>query len=140
MRIYFAGSIRGGRKDAILYRELIDFLQGYGDVLTEHVGDQTLTKARGECYDDEYIHARDLDWLKSSDIMVAEVSTPSLGVGYEIATAVYLNKRVVCLYRPRKDRKLSAMIAGNHNLTILEYDDIRKAKQAIAEFLREVGI
>ena len=44
MRIYFCGSIRGGRQDAELYARLITMLKGYGTVLTEHVGDTSLTE------------------------------------------------------------------------------------------------
>jgi hypothetical protein len=135
MRVYFAGSIRGGRQDADLYRELIDFIKGYADVLTEHVGDQSVTDTQGECYDTSYIHTRDLDWLKLSDVMIAEVTIPSLGVGYEIATAIHLNRKVLCLYHPQKGRKLSAMIAGSPAVEVYAYTDIEEAKKAIAAFL-----
>ena len=37
-KFYFAGSIRGGREDVELYRQLIDYLQTFGNVLTEHIG------------------------------------------------------------------------------------------------------
>lgn len=42
LRIYFAGSIRGGRDDVQLYVKIIKFLQTYGTVLTEHVADPKL--------------------------------------------------------------------------------------------------
>ena len=38
LKIYFAGSIRGGRDDAELYAQMIKTLQSYGTVLTEMVG------------------------------------------------------------------------------------------------------
>lgn len=38
MKIYFAGSIRGGRDDASIYARLIEELKTHGEVLTEHVG------------------------------------------------------------------------------------------------------
>ena len=44
MKIYFAGSIRGGRDDVKLYQQIINFISGYGEVLTEHVGNENLTK------------------------------------------------------------------------------------------------
>jgi hypothetical protein len=37
-KIYFAASIRGGRDDVELYRELINYMQTFGNVLTEHIG------------------------------------------------------------------------------------------------------
>ena len=42
LRIYFAGSIRGGRGDAQLYMKIVKILQNYGTVLTEHVADPSL--------------------------------------------------------------------------------------------------
>ena len=45
MLIYFAGSIRAGRADALLYSKLVEILKKYGTVLTEHVGDPNLTSA-----------------------------------------------------------------------------------------------
>ncbi len=50
MKIYFAGSIRGGRDDAEIYSGIIELLKRYGDVLTEHVGDRTLSSRKGVKY------------------------------------------------------------------------------------------
>ena len=112
MRIYFAGSIRGGREDWALYREIINVLGEYGTVLTEHIGDSEL-QITGEDLPDREVHDRDLGWLRSCDYLVAEVTTPSLGVGYEIAKATEWGKPVLCLFRAEKGRRLSAMIAGS---------------------------
>ena len=43
MKIYFAGSIRGGREDRNLYAEIIDMLKNYGEVLTEHIADKNIS-------------------------------------------------------------------------------------------------
>ena len=68
MKIYFAGSIRGGREDAALYLKIIDYLKTFGEVLTEHVGDLKLTELGDDGITDQYIHDRDLEWLQSADI------------------------------------------------------------------------
>ena len=91
MKIYFAGSIRGGRDDADLYLEIIKYLKNFGEVLTEHVGDNLITSSGESSINDIGIHNRDMDWLISSDIIVAEVTNPSLGVGYEIGRAIEYN-------------------------------------------------
>jgi nucleoside 2-deoxyribosyltransferase len=120
--IYFAGSISGGRGDQAVYREIIELLKPHGIVLTEHFGDATLTAA-GEDLDDCAIHDRDLEWLRRADVLVAEVTTPSLGVGYEIGRAVEWGKRVVCLHRPVEGRRLSGMIAGCAGVAVHTYTD-----------------
>ncbi|KAJ0067282.1 hypothetical protein NL108_015797, partial [Boleophthalmus pectinirostris] len=53
---------------------------------------------------DKQIHDRDLDWLRQSHVVVAEVTQPSLGVGYELGRAKDLNKPVLCLFRPESGR------------------------------------
>ena len=92
MKIYFAGSICGGRDDAALYRQIIVMLMEYGEVLTEHVGDASLTRAGEDGPSDEAIYGRDMAWLTEADIVVAEVTVPSHGVGYEVAWAEALGK------------------------------------------------
>ena len=103
MKIYFAGSIRGGRDDAEIYSQIIEFLQGYGEVLTEHVGKKDLNAMGESTLSDKQIHDRDMKWLLESDLMVAEVTNPSLGVGYEIGDTLYnlaLNTVLYCITPP----------------------------------------
>jgi len=134
MKIYFAGSIRGGRDDAELYLQIINHLKTYGEVLTEHVGDKNLKPNGEDNLKDDYIHNRDLEWVLQSDTVVAEVSTASLGVGYEIGRAIENEKRVLCLYRPQDGKRLSAMIAGSSEVTNAEYRTLNEAKKAIDSF------
>jgi nucleoside 2-deoxyribosyltransferase len=104
-------------------------------VLTEHVGDAELS-ASGEGLDDCFIHDRDLSWLKDSDYLVAEVTTPSLGVGYEIGKATAWAKPVLCLYRQTEGRSLSAMISGSNGVTLKQYQSPTKLKEIFEQFLQ----
>lgn len=133
MKIYFAASIRGGREDADIYSGLISHLKSHGKVLTEHVGDASLDKDGEVHLTDEQIYKRDMDWLKECDVLVAEVSTPSLGVGYEIREAEGLSKRILCLYRPQEGKKLSAMISGSE-ITVRNYSSLGEATKIIDSF------
>jgi nucleoside 2-deoxyribosyltransferase len=137
MKIYFAGSIRGGREDAIIYFQIIEYLKTFGEVLTEHVGNQSLTDLGDDGPTDKYIHDRDLDWLQSADILVAEVTIVSMGVGYEIGRAVESGKKVLCLFRNITGKNLSAMIAGCDDLTLVNYSDLEEVKKGISAFLKE---
>jgi nucleoside 2-deoxyribosyltransferase len=133
MKIYFAGAIRGGREDAALYLELVELLKTYGTVLTEHVADAELTSL-GELTDDRAIHDRDLAWLKEADCLVAEVTTPSLGVGFEIGAASEWGTPILCLFRPSAGRTLSALIAGSDRITVSEYQTALEAEEAFNHF------
>jgi len=134
MKIYFAASIRGGRADAVLYRQLVQHLGKFGKVLTEHVGEPDLARTGEDELPDRRIHDRDMRWLRSSQVMLAEVTTPSLGVGYEIGRAIEKGKPVFCLFRPRKGKRLSAMIAGSPDVTLCNYRTIEEAKLEIDRF------
>lgn len=136
MKIYFAGSIRGGREDKDLYLEIIKKLGQYGQVLTEHVGEKTLSEMGETGPSDEFIFARDLTWLNEADVVVAEVTTPSLGVGYELGYATG-KKPVLCLYRPVEGRRISAMVSGNKQIITHEYHHIDELDGLLADFCKD---
>lgn len=129
MKIYFAGSIRGGRDDKELYFSIIKLLQEYGQVLTEHIGDENLAQIGETGLSDSEIFIRDMDWVRESDVIVAEVTQPSLGVGYEIGQSEAMGKRVLCLYREIDGKRLSAMISGNSKLEVVRYKDLEDLKE-----------
>ncbi|XP_078068277.1 5-hydroxymethyl-dUMP N-hydrolase isoform X2 [Mustelus asterias] len=126
--IYFCGSIRGGRQDVEIYSRIIKHLKKFGTVFTEHIGNPTLNvKGEDEVKGgDKYIHDRDLKWLEEADVIVAEVTQPSLGVGYEIGRAMHMNKKILCLFRTSSNHFLSAMIRGAENGTNLQVKDYRE--------------
>jgi len=136
MKIYFAGAIRGGRDDKELYLEIINYLKEYGEVLTEHIGDQSINTLGENDNKDNFIYKRDMRWLKECDFVIAEVTTPSLGVGYEIGRAIQFNKKVICLYRDAHNKRLSAMIAGNKSIKIISYKDFEDLKEKIKFLLK----
>ena len=138
MKIYFAGAIRGGRTNHESYFKIIEYLKKYGQVLTEHIGDKSLTDFGEKNIPGEEIYERDISWLKETDVFIAEVSIPSLGVGYETAKAEELGKRILCLYKKSEDgKKVSAMIRGNKNIILKEYNDLGEAFQHIDDFFKQ---
>jgi 2'-deoxynucleoside 5'-phosphate N-hydrolase len=139
MKIYFAGSIRAGREHAAVYEEMITWLRSFGEVLTEHVGNIALSEKGDDGPSDRYIHDRDMAWLSACDLVVAEVSSPSLGVGYELGWAVALKKPVLCLYRNVSGRPMSAMIAGSTGIQTLAYSDMEEARRIMGEFISETA-
>lgn len=133
--VYFAASISGGREEASTYLELATWLSERAIVLTEHVADQALGAGGESALSDREIHDRDLAWLVQADAVVAEVTVPSLGVGYEVARALQHGIPVLCLYRPVPGRRLSAMIAGASGVEVVAYEHLSEAKLAISRFL-----
>jgi nucleoside 2-deoxyribosyltransferase len=120
MKIYFAASIRGGRADREIYSSIILELQKYGKVLTEHIGDPNISSS-GEEIPDTEIYNRDMAWLREADVVIGEITTPSLGVGYEIGQAESMGKKIFCLYREIDGKKVSAMITGSSGVKVSKY-------------------
>jgi nucleoside 2-deoxyribosyltransferase len=133
-KVYFACSIRGGRDDAELYAELVQIIKEKAEVLTEIFADKKLTP-QGMNKPAREIWETDLAWVREADAVIAEVTNPSLGVGYEIAKAEEWGKPVLALYRPQPERKLSAMILGSPHVTNHEYRTTAEAADIIASFL-----
>ena len=91
--------MRAGRQDVELYGKLVTTLGRWGEVLTPFVADPVNDDSEYEG-GDVAIHQSAMSLLQRADVVVAEVTVASHGVGYEIGRAVAMNKRVLCLYRP----------------------------------------
>jgi len=123
MNIYFACSITGGRNDQHIYQAIVDaLLDDDHEVPTAILATTQAMMLEGIIEPDE-VYRRDVNWINACDALIAEVSTPSHGVGYEIGHALSIKKPVLCLYR--QGVKVSKMILGNHdeNLIVRSYQD-----------------
>lgn len=81
----------------------------------------------------DIIWKNDTVWIKKSDAIIAEVTNPSLGVGYEIALAETLDKPILALFRVSGDQRLSAMmIDGAPGVQVCKYHNLNEAKEAIS--------
>jgi len=138
MNIYFAGAIRAGREKVKDYVKIVNELENYGKVLTKHVANPKLS-VKGDCISPEEIYQRDVKWLNQCDILFAEITVASLGVGYELAYAESLGKKVVCMYDETINNNVSGMILGNKNFTILKYSDVDKLLEEIKVILEQEG-
>ena len=137
MKIYFCGSIRGGRQLATTYEKLIALLSEYGKVLTEHLGSDEIINSKDRILTDKEIHDRDLQWVKESNVVVADVTVPSLGVGYEIGRAIEMGKPLLCLFNTSSDYTLSAMIAGSENVLNHPYENPEDLENILDQFFTE---
>ena len=118
-QIYFSASIAAGRGDAPIYAQVIAAIESHGRVMTPQFGDQRLGSG-GEALPSEVVHDRDLEWIRSADALIAEVTRGSTGVGYQIAKAEEWGKPILCLYRPDEGH-LSKMLGGSRKLLCRPY-------------------
>ena len=139
MKIYFACSITGGREFESVYQAIVHALTENGySVLTAHLVESNAMEVEA-ALGPEYVYIRDTDWVRECDVLIAEVSIPSHGVGYEVGFALGIGKPVLALHR--EDRKISKMISGNpdENLTVKTYSTTEEAIRAALQFLSNRG-
>ena len=135
MNIYFACSITGGREFESVYQAIVAALVQAGhQVPTAHLAESGVGAVEA-VLDPLEVYARDVDWIRASDVLIAEVSVPSHGVGYEIGFALGIGKPVLALYQ--QGRKVSKMISGNPDarLQVKAYQDAMDATHVIRDFL-----
>ena len=136
MKLYFSCSITGGRQDQPAYQLIVDALQADGhQVLTASLARPDLENREGVGSDEE-VFRRDIAWLDECDAVVAEISTPSHGVGYEIAYALQHAKPVICVYQQK--RIVSKMLTGNRQsgLRVVSYGDLSEMIVSIRDLLQ----
>ena len=135
MKIFFAGSIRGGRQLIPTYLYIIRFLKSRDyTVISEHVAAEGLEKVEAKMTEQD-IYEKDANWIEESDCVVAEITVPSIGVGYEICHAIKHKKPVLCVYQ--EGANASAMMLGNSTgyVTAKSYSDKKQLEEILLEFL-----
>ena len=138
MIIYFACSITGGRQDETRYQRLVAALEHEGhEIPTAGLASSDLDKQEGKL-DPQTVYRRDTGWIRGSDVLIAEISTPSHGVGYEVGYALHHMIPVLCLYQ--RGKTVSKMITGNHDplLTTYAYRDLPDATRYMLTYLLEL--
>lgn len=135
MNIYFSCSITGGRSDQRVYQTIVNTLLAAGHEVPTAILSSAEVMDLEAVVSPEEVFRRDVAWVEACDLMVAEVSTPSHGVGYEIALALCLGKPVLCFYQT--GRKVSKMITGNTHERIksMAYADEKQLVEQLNQFL-----
>ena len=137
MNIYCAGPINGDVSYQKFYTEIISHIDSLGLTALSELNNKFSEK---ESLTAEEIFKRDISWIKKSGLIIAEVSGPSLGVGFEIAFGLYqLNIPVLALYN-KEVKKVSAMITGCNSkfLTVIGYTNSSDLKNSISTFIKNL--
>ena len=138
MNIYFACSLTGGRADQSTYALIVNHLVKLGhDVPTAHLANPDVMDLE-TIVDPNEVYERDIAWIQSADGVVAEVSTPSHGVGYEIAYALQLGRDILCCHK--EGVPVSKMITGNASphLTVHAYPNPAEVIRIVDEYLHSL--
>jgi len=117
VRVYLACTVRGERGGVAAGRAICQQLQRHGhEVLTTHLLAEDVDRAEAELTEQQ-VYRRDLDWLSRCDVLVAEASGSSYGVGFEvgflIGRARETKQRVLLVYDAARRHAVSRLIVGN---------------------------
>jgi 2'-deoxynucleoside 5'-phosphate N-hydrolase len=129
MKILFNSSVTGRDEYEENYKAIEENLNALGHEVTTpfFIGKKEDVKAETEKEAILYYN-RLQKWLKESDILVFEVSYPSLGIGHEISWGLSLNKPVIVLYvKGKKPVVLDAI--PNDKLQVVEYNTRNLSRQ-----------
>jgi 2'-deoxynucleoside 5'-phosphate N-hydrolase len=100
MNCYFTASIVGKKYYLLNYNKIVECVKKFGiKIQAEHILDTSENEIRLESREKRIAFHKQLEkWIKLSDFMIAEVSFPSISVGYEISLAMQMDKPVLILY------------------------------------------
>lgn len=130
MNIYFSGSIKWADHAKENYPAIIEELKKYGTVLTEHIW--LLAQWINHNIKDTaaWVFEADVNFIDQSDIVVAEISAPSLGVWRELAYAQYVRKiPIYCFYVSWA--RVSRMVLGNDYVKAQEYTTLDEVNEML---------
>ena len=119
MRIYLACTVRGDRGAVTAARHINATLVALGhEVLTSHLLRDDVDQLESHVTAAQ-VYARDLEWLESADVLVAETSGSSFGVGFEVGyvlgRAAQTGQRAYVLYDAARQGAISRLISGLSN-------------------------
>ncbi|MFZ1519668.1 MAG: nucleoside 2-deoxyribosyltransferase [Ignavibacteriaceae bacterium] len=138
MIIYCAGPIKGNTTYQENYFQLVQIVESLGHMALSEMS----TKFHSSIpLNAKQIYARDLKWLDGSKLMIAEVSGPSLGVGFEVAYALFHKKIPVLAVHHEQSGQISSMISGcnDKKLVVKNYTDNEDLANIIKSFIIENG-
>ena len=133
MKVYFTASIVGKKQYLANYLKVIEILNAKKcQVTSDHIINSAENMVRMETRQ-ERIKFQDTlsSWINSADCVIAEVSFPSISVGYEISLALHRGKPVLMLYTDtypptllahHKDEKLICEKYGLNSLQTIIHD------------------
>lgn len=136
-RVFFSCSMRGGfsKLAQAELRQIPDLLESLDlELLSRHQTQDDFMKSESRLTERQ-IHDRDYRWLQKADLVIAEITNPSLGVGAELADAVWLGIPVLAVYKREYEHEISAYIRGKPGVVCRAYIDTADLKEIIREFL-----
>ena len=137
MKVYVSGSIYGGRQKIDIYKKLIEKLEEFAEVVNKNIVNENIFEE--EKYQDDNEIFEDLERkMREADYIIAEVTVPALGVGYEIGFADMIGKKIIAIYDLNDIEKVTTMIRGNKRIKLIGYHKIEEIINNIEMILNNI--
>ena len=134
MKIYISASIYGGRQKIEIYKKIIERLEDFSEVLNRNVIEKDVIEK--EAFQNDNDIFEDLEnKMRDADLILAEVTVPSLGVGYEIGFSDMIGKKIIAIYDLNDIEKVSTMIRGNERIKLIGYHKIEEITDNIERII-----
>lgn len=138
MKVYFTASVRGVAEFGKNYKKIYDVVEMLGG---EHVDDFVVSEGasikKSRTYEEQTEIFRFVNrCIKQVDLVVLELSVPSLSMGFIIREALERNKPVIGLYLPEHEPSI-VMGVNNQRLRLVEYG-LGDVEERLAEAVREM--
>jgi nucleoside 2-deoxyribosyltransferase len=137
MIVYCAGAIKGDTAYQNNYIEMIRFIESMNHTALAELNGKFKSSI---LLTDDQVYTRDIKWIEGCELMIAEISGPSLGVGFEIAYAIFQKEIPVLALVSSGVKKISAMITGCNSelLTIKRYKNIEDMQNIISKYFKNL--
>lgn len=134
MKVYFATTVIGDRSNLAAMREIVSVLEKKGHtVLTKHLFLDNAYEIDTKITEQQ-VFDRDVKWLHEADVVLADATGSSFGVGFEVGFALgCLNKKVFLTFN--KNYSISRMALGLRNDKCVKfgYSDVGELKEFVAK-------
>ena len=144
LKIYLACTVRGDRGAVAGLRSLMSALERSGHtILTSHLLEEDVDGAES-ALTERAVYDRDIAWLDACDVLIAEASGSSFGVGFEVGyvlgRSARTDQRVILIYRADRRERISRLIVGNGHprCDVLEYEDPEELAVRVFQSLANV--
>ena len=142
MTIYLACTVRGDRGAVVALRLLVRALEAAGHiVLTKHLLEEHVD-ANEAAITERDVYVRDVEWLEQCDLLIADASGSSFGVGFEVGSVLGRSdrpaQRVLLLYRADRRNQISRLIVGNSHprCDVLTYENPEDLISRVSQSLK----
>ncbi len=136
MIVYCAGAVKGDTSYRESYEEIIEIVKRNGYSALSELNPEFKSAFPLNV---KQVFQRDIKWIEKSSVMIAEISGPSLGVGFEISYALYVREIPVLALYDAEAENISAMISGcdSELLYMKSYHSNKELDEIIQSFLKQ---